>query len=85
MLAFCERLVLGIDRIAVGAQKRFERRGDDPNPTDVTPGMAASLSRISCCIRITRSGSLAMASGIMACRIWISSGCVNPGCTLRKC
>ena len=55
------------------------------NPTEVTPGRAASLSRISSYIRITRSGSFAMASGIEECTIWISSGCVNPGCTPRNC
>ena len=60
------------------------------NPTEVTPGIAASLSRISFHMRITRTGSFAITSEAIAsamdeCTIWISSGCVNPGSTRRNC
>ena len=53
------------------------------NPAAVTPGMAASRSRISDCMRMTRSGSGASASGMAMRTVCIRSGCVNPGDTAR--
>lgn len=54
------------------------------NAAEVTPGIAVKRSRISFCIRMTRSGSATCAGGIdtrTSCR---RSGLANPGSTFSR-